>query len=59
MQKGGQSTTAYETEVKRRFNEEPANMKLLIVVSKLLTSFDAPSCSYIYLDDKLRDHTLF
>ncbi len=34
-------------------------MKLLIVVSKLLTGFDAPSCSYIYLDDKLRDHTLF
>lgn len=57
--KGGQSTTAYETEVKRRFIEEPANMKLLIVVSKLLTGFDAPSCSYIYLDDKLRDHTLF
>ncbi len=55
----GQSTTAYETEVKRRFIEEPANMKLLIVVSKLLTGFDAPSCSYIYLDDKLRDHTLF
>ena len=57
--KGGQSTTTYETEVKRRFIEEPANMKLLIVVSKLLTGFDAPSCSYIYLDDKLRDHTLF
>lgn len=57
--KGGQSTTAYETEVKRRFIEEPANMKLLIVVSKLLTGFDAPSCSYIYFDDKLRDHTLF
>ncbi|MGR3493276.1 MAG: type I restriction endonuclease subunit R [Shimia sp.] len=59
MLKAGQSTTAYETEVKRRFIEEPANMKLLIVVSKLLTGFDAPSCSYIYLDDKLRDHTLF
>ena len=24
--------------------EEPANLKLLIVVSKLLTGFDAPSC---------------
>jgi type I restriction enzyme R subunit len=57
--KGGQSTTAYETEIKRRFIEEPANTKLLIVVSKLLTGFDAPSCTYIYLDDKLRDHTLF
>jgi len=57
--KGGQSTTSYETEIKRRFIEEPANTKLLIVVSKLLTGFDAPSCTYIYLDDKLRDHTLF
>src|SRR5436190_20800394 len=34
-------------------------MKLLIVVSKLLTGFDAPSCSYIYLDNELRDHNLF
>ena len=34
-------------------------MKLLIVVSKLLTGFDAPSCTYIYLDNKLRDHNLF
>lgn len=57
--KGGQSTAAYETEIKRRFIEEPANTKLLIVVSKLLTGFDAPSCTYIYLDDTLRDHTLF
>jgi type I restriction enzyme R subunit len=34
-------------------------MKLLIVVSKLLTGFDAPSCTYIYLDNELHDHTLF
>lgn len=39
--------------------EEPANLKLLIVVSKLLTGFDAPSCTYIYLDNELRDHNLF
>ncbi len=43
--KMGQTTKAYEDEAKRRFIEEPANMKLLIVVSKLLTGFDAPSCS--------------
>lgn len=55
----GQTTTAYEDETKRRFIEEPANLKLLIVVSKLLTGFDAPSCSYIYLDNELRDHNLF
>ena len=57
--KKGQSTNQYEQEAKRRFIEEPANMKLLIVVSKLLTGFDAPSCTYIYLDNELRDHNLF
>jgi type I restriction enzyme R subunit len=54
-----QTTTQYEDEIKRRFKDEPANCKLLIVVSKLLTGFDAPSCSYIYLDNELRDHNLF
>ncbi len=54
-----QTTKQYEDEIKRRFIEEPANTKLLIVVSKLLTGFDAPSCSYIYLDNDLRDHNLF
>ena len=57
--KKGQSTKQYEDEAKRRFIEEPANMKLLIVVSKLLTGFDAPSCTYVYLDNELRDHNLF
>ena len=53
------TTEKYETEMKRRFIEEPASMKLLIVVSKLLTGFDAPSCTYIYLDNELHDHNLF
>lgn len=57
--KAGQTTKQYEDETKRRFIEEPANMKLLIVVSKLLTGFDAPSCSFIYLDNELHDHNLF
>lgn len=55
----GQTTKVYEDEMKRRFIEEPANCKLLIVVSKLLTGFDAPSCTYIYLDNEMRDHNLF
>src|SRR3989441_8651466 len=59
LTKYGQTTKKYEDEAKRRFIEEPANMKLLIVVSKLLTGFDAPSCTYIYLDNELRDHNLF
>ena len=55
----GQATKQYEDETKRRFIQEPASMKLLIVVSKLLTGFDAPSCTYIYLDNELHDHNLF
>lgn len=54
-----QTTKQYEDEMKRRFIEEPFNCKLLIVVSKLLTGFDAPSCTYIYLDNELHDHNLF
>lgn len=58
--KGGKSKTeSYETEVKGKFRKEPARMKLLIVVSKLLTGFDAPPCTYIYIDKKMQDHTLF
>lgn len=50
---------AFETEAKRKFIEEPANMNLLIVVDKLLTGFDAPPCTYLYIDRPLRDHGLF
>lgn len=57
--KDKQTTTNYEEFTKKRFKDEPANCKLLIVVSKLLTGFDAPSCTYIYLDNEMRDHTLF
>ncbi|WP_312194240.1 type I restriction endonuclease subunit R [Sphingobacterium multivorum] len=52
-------TETYEQESKERFRKEPARMKLLIVVSKLLTGFDAPPCTYIYIDKKMQDHTLF
>lgn len=49
----------YEDKSKALFLDEPANMKLLIVVAKLLTGFDAPTCSYIYLDKEMQDHGLF
>ena len=49
----------FETEVKRRFVSEPGQMRLLIVVDKLLTGFDAPSATYLYIDKKMRDHGLF
>ena len=54
-----QTTKDYEDKTKQRFIDEPANCKLLIVVSKLLTGFDAPSCTYIYLDNEMHDHNLF
>lgn len=58
--KGNKSKTeSYEADAKEQFRKEPARMKLLIVVSKLLTGFDAPPCSYIYIDKKMQDHTLF
>jgi type I restriction enzyme R subunit len=52
-------TETYEDESKYLFVNEPANMRLLIVVSKLLTGFDAPSCSYLYIDKSMQDHGLF
>jgi type I restriction enzyme R subunit len=55
----GKSTEEYETEAKLKFIKEPANMKLLIVVDKLLTGFDAPSATYLYIDKKMQDHGLF
>lgn len=49
----------FETEVKEKFIKEPGQMKLLIVVDKLLTGFDAPSATYLYIDKQMRDHGLF
>lgn len=55
----GKKTEDFEDEVKKRFIDEPAQMKLLIVVDKLLTGFDAPSATYLYIDKSMRDHGLF
>lgn len=49
----------FEKEAKEKFINEPANMKLLIVVDKLLTGFDAPPCTYLYIDKNMQDHGLF
>jgi type I restriction enzyme, R subunit len=49
----------FEKEVKQRFIHEPGQMKLLIVVDKLLTGFDAPPATYLYIDKQMRDHGLF
>ena len=49
----------FEKAVKKQFVENPGQMRLLIVVDKLLTGFDAPSATYLYIDKKMRDHGLF
>ncbi len=56
---GKSKTETYEDAVKKQFVEEPANMKLLVVVDKLLTGFDAPGCTYMYIDKSMQDHGLF
>jgi len=56
---GTKSTEQYEDWAKNKFKKEPANMKLLVVVSKLLTGFDAPTCTYLYIDKSMQDHGLF
>jgi len=49
----------FEKQVKKKFIEQPGQMKLLIVVDKLMTGFDAPSATYLYIDKQMRDHGLF
>lgn len=52
-------TETYEQQAKERFIKAPAQMKLLIVVDKLLTGFDAPPCTYLYIEKAMQDHGLF
>ncbi len=49
----------FEKKVKEKFVNEPGQMRLLIVVDKLLTGFDAPPATYLYIDKKMQDHGLF
>lgn len=56
---GMTKTETYEEAVKKQFIKEPAHMKLLVVVDKLLTGFDAPPCTYLYIDKSMQDHGLF
>ena len=49
----------FEKAVKKKFIDEPGQIKLLIVVDKLLTGFDAPPATYLYIDKQMRDHGLF
>ena len=55
----GQDAEKFEQDTKKKFVDEPGQMKLLIVVDKLLTGFDAPSATYLYIDKHMHDHGLF
>jgi len=55
----GKDVETFEAEVKEKFVKYPAQMRLLIVVDKLLTGFDAPSATYLYIDKHMQDHGLF
>ena len=49
---------AYEDSVTGQFIDPEGDIDLLIVKDKLLTGFDAPIAAVLYVDKKLRDHTL-
>ena len=55
----GKTPINFENDVKEKFKNRPDKMKLLIVVDKLLTGFDAPSATYIYIDKSMKNHELF
>lgn len=55
----GRTPEQYEAWAKQQFTDHPADMKLLIVVDKLLTGFDAPTATYLYIDKQMHDHSLF
>ncbi len=55
----GRDREQFEKDAKYKFIHEPANMQLLIVVDKLLTGFDAPPCTYLYIDKEMQDQGLF
>jgi type I restriction enzyme R subunit len=55
----GKDPKTFEENAKKMFVKEPGQMKLLIVVDKLLTGFDAPPATYLYIDKSMQDHGLF
>ncbi|MCR5037524.1 MAG: HsdR family type I site-specific deoxyribonuclease, partial [Bacteroidales bacterium] len=45
----------YESWAKKQFINYPGRLKLMIVVDKLLTGFDAPCATYLYIDKDMHD----
>ena len=56
---GKTKSETYEDAAKAKFVDEPSQMRLLVVVDKLLTGFNAPACTYLYIDKSMQDHGLF
>jgi type I restriction enzyme R subunit len=56
---GGKTPEQFEKEAKEKFIKQPGQMQLLIVVDKLLTGFDAPPATYLYVDKNMQDQGLF
>lgn len=56
---GDRNAGDFEEWAKEQFVKHPGSMKLLIVVDKLLTGFDAPHATYLYIDKHMEDHNLF
>lgn len=53
-----QSLLSYEKEVIASFKHNDDGVEILIVVDKLLTGFDAPRNTVLYLAKELKDHNL-
>lgn len=58
---GDMDAVSFEQWAKKQFIENPNDMKLLIVVDKLLTGFDAPKATFLYIDKSFTNEspTLF
>lgn len=54
----GNNYDAYEEYVTNTFKDEDGDIDLLIVVDKLLTGFDAPIASVLYIDKSIKEHNL-
>lgn len=56
--KHGSSLETREKNLIRDFKDNPGGVRMLIVVDKLLTGFDAPRNTFLYLAKQVKDHNL-
>jgi len=54
----GTSLETREKNIIKDFKENPEGVRMLIVVDKLLTGFDAPRNAFLYLAKQIKDHNL-